>query len=232
MANQIEPLYARARSHRRGVDWVGRYVLALENSGGSFKKAAEAARVAYSTVWERRKIDPAFALSEDDAVKRAQRLLESEAVRRAMEGTKRIRFQPKTGKIYHDIEFSDALLLRLLEKNETGSWRRNHVVEQRNEFCFATRAERKAALEKARAEIAHQESVKAAPGAAAKPSVGIPDGSGIASLRGSVRVDSVASASNRPISAITAGKTMSNALDRKAWRASGVAKTRLLIPEN
>lgn len=156
MSNQIEPSYARERSRRRGGDWVGKYLLALESNGGSFKKAAEAAKVAYSTVWERRKIDPVFARSEDDAVKRAQRLLESEAVRRAMEGIRRIRFQPKTGKVYYDIEFSDILLLRLLEKNETGSWRRNHVVEQRSSITFATRAERKAALEKVRAAMQKQ----------------------------------------------------------------------------
>jgi hypothetical protein len=131
-------------------------------NGGSFKKAAKVASVAYSTVWERRKSDPVFARSEDDAVKRAQRLLESEAIRRAVEGTKRIRFQPKTGKIYYDTEFSDVLLLRLLEKNETGSWRRNHVVEQRNEFCFKTRAERKAALEKMRAAMQQQAPVTTA----------------------------------------------------------------------
>lgn len=231
MSNQPEPRHARARGRRR-PDWTLAYLGALEANGGNFKKAAAASKVAYSTVWERRKNESSFARLEDEALKRAQRFLESEAVRRAVEGTKVVRFQPKTGKIYHDIEFSDALLLRLLEKNETGSWRRNHVVEQRNEFCFATRAERKAALEKARAAISHQEPVKAGPGAADKPSVGTPDRSEIASLRGSVRVDLGASASNRPISAIMAGETMSNALDKKAWRASGVAKTRLLKPEN
>jgi hypothetical protein len=107
-------------------------------------------------VWERRRVDNGFATAEDDAVKRAQRVLESEAVRRAIEGMKVVRFQPRTGKIFYDLQYSDTLLLRLLEKNETGSWRQKHQVEHSAGVTFKTRAERLAALEKARAATANQ----------------------------------------------------------------------------
>lgn len=151
MSNQSEPSHTRAHPVRRRLDWTGPYLAALEANGGSFKRAAAAARVSYSTVWERRQADAVFASFEDAAIARAQRVLESEAVRRAVEGTKVIRFQPKTGKIFHDLQYSDLLLLRLLEKAETGSWRQKQQVEHSGGVTFKTRAERVAALEKARA---------------------------------------------------------------------------------
>lgn len=56
-------------------------------------------------------------------------------------------------------QYSDSLLLRLLERLETGSWcqKQQQQIEHGSPGAFATRAERKAALEKARAEVAEEE---------------------------------------------------------------------------
>jgi hypothetical protein len=47
-------------------------------------------------------------------------------------------------------EYSDQLMLRLLERLETGTWRQKQQVEHSGSVTFKTRAERLSALEAAR----------------------------------------------------------------------------------
>jgi hypothetical protein len=134
--------------------WVPAYLAAVEITGGNFTKAARAAKVHRSTVWEWRRDNDEFAKAEADACRRGMKTLHAEAIRRAVDGVRSIRFQPKTGTIHYERVYSDTLLLRALEHAETGSWRQKQQVEHSGGVVFKTRAERKAALEAARAAMA------------------------------------------------------------------------------
>lgn len=205
-------------------DWAPAYLSALEVSLGQKIKAAKAASVTPRTVQRRRKVDVAFAAEEQDRMEVVKDAVESEITRRAIEGVTRKRYDRNGKLISEEIDYSDALLLRLAERTETGSWRQKQQVESAQTATFATRAERKAALEKARAAIAHETVTRAAPGVANKSGVGIPDGSNLATLRASGSVDLGGAASKRLISLSVSQTEKSNALDKSAWRASGVAK--------
>jgi hypothetical protein len=159
------------------ADWVPAYLAALEESLGQKIKAAKAAGVTPRTVQRRRATDEAFAREERDRMEVVKDLVESEITRRAIEGVTRKRYDRNGKLISEEIDYSDALLLRLAERTETGSWRQKQQIEHSEGLVFKTRAERKRALEQAKLAI------------------------------GSVRPKT--------------GK--SNALDKSAWRASGVA---------
>ncbi len=86
-------------------------------------RSCEAARVDRQTVWQERKSNPEFAALETAAREQADLSLVDEAVRRARDGVRTIKFNPKTGEPYLDPEtgepyvehqYSDALLIRLL----------------------------------------------------------------------------------------------------------------------
>lgn len=142
--------YVRA-GVRRAADWAPRYLKALEITGGNWTKAAKHAKVGITTVYDRRQRDPEFERDEVSVVTRSVKVLEAECIRRALDGVRKIRFQPRTGKVLYEQEYSDTLLLRALEHSETGSWRQKQQIEHSGGMTFKTRAERKEALEKARA---------------------------------------------------------------------------------
>lgn len=136
------------------VDWSAAYVAELAHNGGQIVKACEVAGITLSVMCRRRKSDPVFAAEEREAQEVARDAAESEARRRAIEGVEK-RWFDKEGKLIRiEREYSDTILLRLLEKLETGSWRQKQQIEHGTPGAFATRAERLAALEAARAEIA------------------------------------------------------------------------------
>lgn len=138
---------------RTGRPWESAY-LAILSKHGQKTKAAKAAKVDPSTVCDRRNIDPEFAQDERRAMKAAAASWESEAVRRGVDGViTQTRFHPITGKkIGETRTFSDTILLRLLVKGETGSWRDSAKVEFAGsvDFTQMTRAQRVAKLEEAR----------------------------------------------------------------------------------
>lgn len=148
------PLLYR-RGGRKG-DWATIYFASLEATGGNYTRSCRAAGVGRTTVWERRQREPEFEREEIAAIKRGIKTLESEAVRRAVEGVRKIRFEPKTGKIHYEREYSDTLMLRLLEHSETGSWQQKQKIEHSGGLSFRTRSERKAALEQARTALQQQ----------------------------------------------------------------------------
>lgn len=147
--------YVRA-GVRQAADWAPRYLKALEITGGNWTKAAKAAKVGITTVWQRRQRDSEFERDEISVVARSVKVLEAECIRRAIDGVSKIRFQPQTGKVLYEREYSDTLLLRALEHSETGSWRQKQQIEHSGGMTFRTRAERKAALEQARATMQQQ----------------------------------------------------------------------------
>jgi hypothetical protein len=120
--------------------------------------AAKLAGVTLRTVQRYRFRNFEFEKAEVDALQMAIESAESEAFRRAIDGVERIHFHTdKDGAVHEHKErkYSDTMLLRLLERLETGSWRQKQQPEARSgRAIFATRIERKAALEKARSELA------------------------------------------------------------------------------
>jgi hypothetical protein len=167
----VSPSNARAPrpQHRRDVaDWAPAYLAALEASA---RKAASAklAGVTLRSVQRRRVTDANFAAEEAAAMMVASDMIEDEITRWAIEGVEEPVFG-SGGKGCGTVQvgtirrFSDTLLLRLAERSESGSWRQKQQVEHSTPGMFATRADRKAALEKARADIAREDAKERAGG--------------------------------------------------------------------
>ena len=113
---------------RAAVDWSPAFLKALEESG-VIAKAARAVNISRVAVWERRQNDTDFRAKFEAAQTAGALLLEEEAVRRAKDGVRRIKFNPKTGEPYIDPatgepylehEYSDAILLALLKRHFSG----------------------------------------------------------------------------------------------------------------
>lgn len=148
--NEVKVTTNLARA--RGDQWMNTYFDHLAITG-QITKAALAAKISHRTVARRRLSDPEFAREEEVAMREANRLFESEAIRRATEGCRQEFYNAKGVLSSIKIEYSDTLLLRLLERMETGSWRQRQQVEMGTPGAFATRSERKDGLEKIRKEI-------------------------------------------------------------------------------
>ncbi len=110
---------------RGNIDWADAFLKALEESG-VIAAACRAANVSRVSVWERRKNDADFKLRFESSLTAGALLLEEEAVRRARDGVRRIKFNPKTnepykdpetGKPYVEHEYSDGILLALLKRH-------------------------------------------------------------------------------------------------------------------
>ena len=113
---------------RTAVDWAPAFLKALEESG-VIAKAARAAHISRVAVWERRQNDEDFRAKFEAAQTAGALLLEEEAVRRAKDGVRRMKFNPKTGEPYIDPatgqpyvehEYSDAILMALLKRHFPG----------------------------------------------------------------------------------------------------------------
>lgn len=124
-----------------------KYFEALLANGGRQIAAAKAAGVCYTNVWEVRKNDPSFQADEKEAMDVAFQVAEDEARRRAIEGCPRTWFDKDGGVTRQEIEYSDTILLRLLERMETGSWRQRQQVELGGPGAFATKAQLDAAMQ-------------------------------------------------------------------------------------
>lgn len=105
--------------------WEKAFLQALEKTG-SIVDAAAIARINRRTIWQHRKADARFAELFEASLHAGALLLEGEAIRRAMEGVERIKFNPKTGEPYKDPrtggpyierEYSDQLLALLLKRH-------------------------------------------------------------------------------------------------------------------
>jgi hypothetical protein len=85
---------------------------------GNITKAASYAPISRPCAYEHKENDPTFQSAWDDAIAVYAERLESEADRRALEGTARKKFwqglpinDPETGLQYEEREFSDTLLI-------------------------------------------------------------------------------------------------------------------------
>jgi hypothetical protein len=149
--------YARARDQKRKPqamkEWPEKYLEALASTGQKVS-AAKAAGVTMRSVCRRRCKDLEFARAEKEALMIAMDLLESEAVRRAVQGTTEIHYGKDGRIVSRRVIYSDALLLRILERADS-SWRTKSTVAVTSErkTVFATRADRKAALTQAKANV-------------------------------------------------------------------------------
>jgi hypothetical protein len=132
------------------LDWVAPYLEELSINGGIKGKAATHAGTNRQRVMEHRERDPEFRALENHAMERSRETAEDEARRRAIEGMENI-YTTKDGATRVVRTYSDTILLRLLERQETGSWRQKQQIEHSGGMTFKTKAERQAALEKARA---------------------------------------------------------------------------------
>lgn len=85
-------------------------------TSGVVKTAMVASGVSgYSTHKRWRDTDPEFAEAYAEALEASADTLEAEARRRALEGVVRVKFQPKTGEPYDEIQYSDPLTMFLLK---------------------------------------------------------------------------------------------------------------------
>lgn len=145
------PTRARRKRHPgpKIKDWRPAYLGALILRCGHRTKAAADAQIAYVTVWEERQKNPAFAAEESKLVRVQTEQLEDEAFRRAYEGCAQVQYD-KDGNVRSErTEFSDTLLLRILERRDP-TWRQKSTVDVHSTQTFATKKERDAALEEAR----------------------------------------------------------------------------------
>ena len=120
--------HARARGV---VNWRPAFLKALENCG-VVCLAARAAEISVMQIWRERKGNPEFAAAYDESLACGALLLEAEAIRRAKDGVRRMRFNPRTGLPYLDPatgepyiehEYSDALMVTLLKRHMPAEYR-------------------------------------------------------------------------------------------------------------
>lgn len=103
------------RKPNAAENWPDKFLISYKKCG-NITKAAKAAKVDRSTVYDRQKSDPAFEAAMVDAQEEAVDLLEEEARRRASDGTLKPVFY-KGEKVAEVREYSDTLLIVLLKAN-------------------------------------------------------------------------------------------------------------------
>src|SRR5207253_10921663 len=99
--------------------WMAKFLASFAEQG-IVAVACRAAGVSRKTLYQRRTTDEQFKAAFDHAELDAADALEAEAVRRATQGTRRVKFDKDgeplqfEGKTYIEHEYSDHLLLALL----------------------------------------------------------------------------------------------------------------------
>lgn len=112
----------RTAPRARANSWDKAFLSSLRRWGNVWVACA-AAKIARSAVYARRERDPIFKAEWDEALEESTDRLEFEARRRAFKGTLKPVFQ-KGVKVGHIREYSDALMLKLLEAKRPGQFRR------------------------------------------------------------------------------------------------------------
>jgi hypothetical protein len=160
----VSPPYARAhaaaRPSRPAEDWPTQYFQELEATG-RMTDSAQAAGVSLRTVQRRRRVDQSFAREEKEATACCRHRAISELTRRAIDGTEEVTISGtgKNRRVHKRTVYSDTLLLRLLEFQETGSFRQKQQVEHSRSpmASLPTLADRKRRLAEAEAASAADE---------------------------------------------------------------------------
>lgn len=138
------------------ASWAPAYLSALAISGKQIE-SAKSAGVTFKAVWKLRRRAPAFIEAEKHSIDQAKARLEDEVIRRAVDGLKRYKFtksgapimDPRTGEQFYEMEYSETLLLRALERLDP-TWRSKQQIEHSVGAVPTTAADRRAALEAAR----------------------------------------------------------------------------------
>ena len=105
--------------------------LATFRKTGNVTQACGQTKTQRSTVYKWQEHDDAFAAAYRQAELEATELLEAEAHRRAVDGTRRLKFgkdgdaltDPETGELYVELQYSDALLMFLLKARAPEKYR-------------------------------------------------------------------------------------------------------------
>lgn len=128
------PPYAPARRKPQKAEpshnWLELYLAELEKCGVQ-KMAAAVAFFSISGIRNRRRIDPAFASAEREARAGFRDIAVGEAIRRGVHGTEEV-IVTGHGKNRREVRrtvYSDTLLLRVLEYQESGSFRQRQQVK-------------------------------------------------------------------------------------------------------
>jgi hypothetical protein len=140
---------ARAQGWPR---WARPYLAALATHGQKTKAAADS-MVARIQVLRLRRTDPAFVMAEQAAMNAAMAFFESEAIRRATEGVVEERFDRNGRVVARRVVYSDAIMLRLLERMQTGSWQQKTQLEVGGPGAFNTLDDLEKRLSGAKLEI-------------------------------------------------------------------------------
>ncbi len=117
--------------------WSGAYLAALEITG-KYNASAKAADISIGCIQRERHLNPDFLVAEKEAMGVAMHMLHDEALRRAVQGTRRLKFtadgrvmvdprrvrrledgtpdptQDPNDYVYEEVEYSDALLAKML----------------------------------------------------------------------------------------------------------------------
>lgn len=112
-----------AEQARTPAIWEKTFLKAMSLTG-NVSVACKKAKINRSTVYRHGDSDPVFKALWDEARAEAADWLEAEAYRRAVKGVKRPVYQQKE-LVGYVTEYSDSLLIRLLEANNPQKFRRN-----------------------------------------------------------------------------------------------------------
>lgn len=141
------------------ANWPDLYLAELERTG-RVVSAAEAGLVSLAGVRKRRLADPDFRRAEVEALACARDRAISELTRRAIDGVEEmiITGHGKSRRVHKRKVYSDTLLLRLLEFQESGAFRQKQQVEHSGGIASApTLADAKRRLAEAEAASAADE---------------------------------------------------------------------------
>lgn len=119
----------RKRPPRRPV-WESAFLAALANTG-NVRAACQAAKIGRTTVYKHREVSPAFDVAWQVAIDEAVEVLEAEALRRAVHGTREPVYYK--GKIVGQVlKYSDVLLIFLMKAARPDKYRERFEHVGRN----------------------------------------------------------------------------------------------------
>jgi len=126
-AERVSKRGVTVRSHglqgRRAVPgWENTFLDALREIP-SVRDACKAAGIHRATVYDKRESDSDFAEAWDDALKEGVESLESEAMRRAVHGTEKIKFHEDGSISELEVKYSDTLMITLLKAHRPDKYR-------------------------------------------------------------------------------------------------------------
>jgi len=130
-----KPKRKPGKPHVADESWKPRFLRLLRDTA-NVTLSADGAGIGRSWVYEERWRDESFAAEWDGALEEATDALEFEARRRAIKGITRKKFtsqgapvvDPETGDQYVEYEYSDTLLICLLNAHRPEKYRHRHEV--------------------------------------------------------------------------------------------------------